>query len=288
MKSLPIVSTLPGPKTLTLDLGTHTGWTLLEHSRVIASGTQLLATPEELVEQRKAGGERTLDVRFSRLLSFISGHLQAGVQRIVFEDVQFAKTQAQVQVWTSLRCAIWAAVQHRPIEIRCVQVGTLKLFATGSGGAQKQDMAQALVQAEPAMYQLADDGSVIRPDGTKIDDNEVDAIWLARFTEAVDRGKQAFLSEFERRAAAKVLRRTKKAERRTKRKARKEAARLALRAKREARRATRRLSRIRAGIKNQRKGDKHETTQNKRDEPVLQTPVLGRDGEDETAGPPVS
>ncbi len=55
-------------KTLTLDLGTRNGRTLLEDGIVLQSNTLLLATPEELEEQRRTGKERTLDVRFSRLL----------------------------------------------------------------------------------------------------------------------------------------------------------------------------------------------------------------------------
>jgi hypothetical protein len=102
----PNIQTGAGVKTLTLDLGTQTGWTLLEGNVLLASGTFVLATEKELQQQRKEGKERTLDIRFLRLLLFIVERIEAGVHRIVFEDVQFAKTQAQAQLWASLRCAI--------------------------------------------------------------------------------------------------------------------------------------------------------------------------------------
>jgi hypothetical protein len=119
------------------------------------------------------------------------------------------------------------------VEICCVQVGTLKRFATGTGRAQKVDMARALASAEPGLYHLAEDLTVIRIDGNPMDDDQVDAIWLARFTMAVDRGEQAFLSGFERKSARKQEKRAKRAARKAKKKARRQAAIIAARAERK-------------------------------------------------------
>ena len=82
-------------KTLTLDLGTDTGWVIMEDGLPFRSGTLYLATDEELELQRREGRERTLDIRFARIHAFISDQIRQGVVRIVFEDVEFASTRMQ-------------------------------------------------------------------------------------------------------------------------------------------------------------------------------------------------
>jgi hypothetical protein len=225
-----------GIKTLTLDLSTTPGFVVFQGDRILDSGTLVLATPEELDKQRKDGGERILDIRFVQLFRLVLGHTVNGVGRVVTEDVQFVKTCAQAQVGTSLRCAVWAAALVSPLELQCVQVGTLKKFATGFGNAQKPDMARALANAEPTQYRLTDGDQIITADGRRIDHNEVDAIWLARFTMAVDRGEEQFLSRYERKQAAKLERRAKRTAARARKKALREAAKLKVRAKRRMRR----------------------------------------------------
>ena len=42
-------------RTLALDLGTQTGWALMAGQEVIESGTELLASEEELRQQRREG-----------------------------------------------------------------------------------------------------------------------------------------------------------------------------------------------------------------------------------------
>jgi hypothetical protein len=44
-----------------------------------------------------------------------------------------------------------------------------------------------------------------------MDDNEVDAIWLARYTAAVDRGEASFVGAHQRKAAATAQRRARRA-----------------------------------------------------------------------------
>ena len=204
-------------RTLTLDLGTKTGWTITDGS-VLQSGTIKLASEEELQAQRVEGKERTLDIRFVRLLDFILGHIKiGGINRIVFEDVQFASTQMQAQLWASLRAAIWAAVNGTSIEVFCVPVGTLKVFATGSGSAKKPEMASALFNIEPTLYKLSPQGTLFRTEGSEvisIDDNEVDAIWLGRFNISVEKGERDYMGVYQRKAKEKAEKRAKKLQKR--------------------------------------------------------------------------
>ncbi len=210
-------------KTLLLDLGTQTGWAVLEGGTLLQSGTLPLATEDELAHQRRQGQERTCDLRFARLYGLILQHIDQGTTRIVFEDVLFSNTQMQTQLWASLRTAIWAAaLKHPGLSVFGIPVATLKRFATGNGRAQKADMAQALIRAAPDYFPNMLDGYVVKADRTLADDNEVDAIWLARYVQSVDRGERSFLGVRQRKLAAKVDRREKKAERRRAAKAKRE------------------------------------------------------------------
>jgi len=192
-------------KTLTLDLGTFTGWACMEGPSINTSGTLLLATEHELAHQRKDGNERTHDIRFSRFFKFIQMQLEYGVNRIVYEDVQFVRSQCQSQLWASLRTAIWAAVQDQQnIEIFCVSVPSLKMFATGMGNADKTAMARALGKIDPTHYQFNQATGELCSAGMVMDDNEVDAVWLALFTAAADRGEQHFFSLSQRKAMKKA------------------------------------------------------------------------------------
>ena len=207
-------------KTLAVDLGTHTGWALMTGDKIIDSGTELLASDEELEQQREEAKERTSDMRFGRILDFVEGKVAAGVDRIVFEDVIFAGSQAQTQLWSSLRTAIWLAGRDAKVSIHCVAVATLKRFATGNGGARKPDLARALAIAEPGRYQLEPRSGLLWRNGQAMDDNEVDAIWLARYTAAVDRGEASFVGPHQRKAAAKAQRRARRAAAKAEKKAR--------------------------------------------------------------------
>ncbi len=221
------VNSNPPRRTLTLDLGTDTGWALADRSGILKSGTLCLATDAELEHQRREGRERTLDLRYSRIHAFITEHIFAGVDRIVFEDVEFASTRMQTQLWASLRTAIWAGTLTRPdLSIKGLPVATLKQFATGNGHVQKFAMAQALAKLQPAEYTLVGE-SIRKADGSLADDNEIDAIWLALYTQAVDRGERDFRSVYQRKQIAAAERRKKKICRRERDKA-KRAGKLAL------------------------------------------------------------
>jgi hypothetical protein len=154
------------------------------------------------------------------------------VQRIVFEDVIFDVSQAQTQLWGSLRAAIWVVAERFGLTVSCVPVATLKVFAAGDGGANKLEMAQALTSALPAQYVTDSETGMLRRDGRLLDDNEVDAIWLARYTAAVDRGDESFLSVYQRKVARRAARRAKRIAARAQQKARNAARELLERKKR--------------------------------------------------------
>ncbi len=211
-------------KTLVLDLGTDTGWACLAGGQLLKSGTIQLATDDELEVQRREGKERTLDVRFVRLYQFLNQHLADGVTRVVFEDVEFASTRMQSQLWASLRSAIWAAaLLHPQLNVCVLPVATLKHFATGNGHVRKPQMAEALAVRQPQDYTLVNEGKLQKSDGNLADHNEVDALWLAYFTLAVDRGEQSFLGVHERKKIEAAERREQKARRREKAKQKKAA-----------------------------------------------------------------
>jgi Holliday junction resolvasome RuvABC endonuclease subunit len=218
-------------KTLIIDIGTKLGFAVLEGTALVTSGTLELASEAELELQRRSGKERTLDLRFTRLCQFIKAKIAEGVTRIVFEDVSFSTTTAQTQLWSSLRAAIWAMAQDSAVEVFCLHANTLKLFATGMGNAEKLDMARALAQAEPDHYRL--DGDLLCFQGRTADDNEVDAIWLAKFTIATDNGEQEFLSTYQRDCIRREEKRRKRQEAKAARKARKKAKEMAARTLRE-------------------------------------------------------
>jgi hypothetical protein len=216
-------------KTLTLDISTHTGWALLDGDSILESGTIHLATEDELLAQRHAGKERTIDLRFARLYHFIiEAVVGKGVSRIVFEDVLFSSTQMQGQLWASLRTAIWAVAQVCAIDSFGVPVGTLKLFATGNGAAKKPEMAHALAALEPES-RVEENGEAVflHRKGIVADDNEVDALWLARYTMAVDKGQCDFLGIYQRKLAEKAELRRKKTQRKADARAKQAAAKLA-------------------------------------------------------------
>ncbi len=203
--------------TLCLDLGTNTGFCI----KGAVSGTICLATNKELVEARKTGMERRLDPRFKRLFEFVTKTVENNnVKRIVFEDVIFMTSQAQAQLWARFSAVIWAVAITHNLETEAVPVGTLKKFATGNGGADKNDMAEALKRKYERRYDIRTETVKDKPvkiltvstgcDERDLDDNEVDAIWLGEFAEEVDAGRLNFSSIWSRKNDAKKAKKEKK------------------------------------------------------------------------------
>jgi len=179
-------------KILALDLGSKTGYALEANDYPLACGT---------LELSKKTISRTGDARVWSLYSWIIDlHTVIGIDLLVWEDVQFQSAGcAQTQLWASLRTACWFASARSAescgpevmgMELDCCPVQTLKKWATGSGGAKKDDMARHLCKnprfqlverilkagknkGKPAPLQVRD--TVTR---AILDDNAVDALHL--------------------------------------------------------------------------------------------------------------
>jgi hypothetical protein len=175
---------------LALDLGTTTGWAT-NHSLGddFALGQLELAKAREVTAWKKKRLDRRCDPRFHRLRQHIE-HMAKGCSVVIFEDVEFSSFTYQVQLWSSLRAAIWSVVPSELIE--CVPVKTLKKFATGSGSADKEHMLKAMVEAEPGRFSLdtrlrqahvvVDREAMTKGHGDyMLTDDAVDAYWLYRW-----------------------------------------------------------------------------------------------------------
>ena len=162
---------------LALDIGTHTGWAY-NRGRAFHAGTWDLASASEITTWGKQRLTRRQDPRACRMLDNIRlfGYFDA----VVFEDVQFVRSQMQGQLWASLRAAVWLAhCEAGATFLEAVPVATLKKFATGGGSATKERMCGALIQADNRYAKAAKEDCVRDlKTNTELDDNAVDAIWL--------------------------------------------------------------------------------------------------------------
>ena len=166
-------------KILALDLGTSTGFAaVIPGAHQV--GTWLLSPDAELRASRSMRWDRRLDIRARNLWLRLNeiNEWAGGFDWILFEDVRFGKSLAQVQLWSSFRGIVWAFAAHHHIQIDCLETGKLKIFATHSGAADKPAMARALVARWPEKY-ILENGCVKRTKcGTLLDDNAIDALWL--------------------------------------------------------------------------------------------------------------
>lgn len=167
-------------KILALDLGTTTGYGFYDGTNT-RHGSKLLASEKNLRHARNLRMDRRLDVRAMALYFFLK-YFGGTPDVLLFEDVQFGKSLAQVQLWSSFRGVVWGFCAERGIDVDCLATGKLKKFATGSGAADKTDMAIALVHSDPAVYTLGAHGGVLDArTGEILDDNAVDAAHLLRW-----------------------------------------------------------------------------------------------------------
>lgn len=149
---------------LTLDLGTDTGYALGYNRESLGAGAWKLGTVKEITHWGKSRLSRRCDPRVTRLFN-ATYSMTPGL--VVFEDVQFASSTYQVQLWASLRAAIWCRFGSDPnVIIECVPTGTLKKFATGHGGATKEMMEASLFRQHPKWK------------SAKLSDDAIDALWL--------------------------------------------------------------------------------------------------------------
>jgi Holliday junction resolvasome RuvABC endonuclease subunit len=140
-------------KILALDLGTHTGWALLEGGHV-ESGVQLFD-----VKRGESPGMRYL--RFNRWLEEMAG-ADPKPHVIVFEQAHH-RGGAATEVAAGFSTRILEFCARHGIEHASVHTATLKKFATGKGNADKEAMLEAARRR-------------FKPDLE--DDNEADALWI--------------------------------------------------------------------------------------------------------------
>lgn len=164
---------------LALDLATATGWAIgeLESQTLMGAGTIHLASDKDVTAFRKLRMHRRLDPRIPALYNFLKTPPKP--DWIVFEDVEFASSTYQVQLWSSLRAAMWVFAAENQVKVECIGVKSLKSFA-GHGDADKQGMAKLLCRVD-ASFETHIQGVVHKPSGKIFDDNAVDAIHLLRW-----------------------------------------------------------------------------------------------------------
>lgn len=150
---------------LALDLGTDTGYAAGNtEGTQFTMGTWKLATAKEVKAWGSERLTRRRDPRPKRLCDRIL-ELKFWPDLIVFEDIQFASSTLQVQLWASLRTGVWTCFSDA-VKFDCVPVGTLKKFSTGNGAATKDDMERAFRQRIPPL------------NGFYTDDNSIDAYFI--------------------------------------------------------------------------------------------------------------
>ncbi len=147
---------------LALDLGTDTGYAHGDSKeKQPALGHWTLGTKQEITDWGKTRLTRRSDPRVSRLFGLLGNFTP---DLVVFEDVQFQTFTMQTQLWSALRAAVWLAFRDKTID--CVDVSTLKKFATGHGFAKKEQMISSLLKLSPGLG------------GATLTDDEADAAWL--------------------------------------------------------------------------------------------------------------
>lgn len=174
------------PSILALDLGTTFGWAYcrrgregIYYERGIEVGSHRLATAEEVADWGITRMTRRNDPRVGRFYQWMDKGLERyPVDIIVFEDVQFSTFTYQVQLWASLRAAVWMVANEHGLRTECVPVSTLKKFA-GSGGLNKAGMAKAAVSGR---FQPHPEGLFDSQKNCVLDDNAVDALHLMKWS----------------------------------------------------------------------------------------------------------
>jgi Holliday junction resolvasome RuvABC endonuclease subunit len=139
-------------RALALDLGTKTGWALMDRDRLLKSGVK-----EFKLDRWQGGG-----LRFLHFRSWLEEFKQrsGGIDRLFYEQVrQHAGTDAS-HLYGGWLAVLQVWCEENSIAYQGVPVGTIKRFATGKGNADKQAVIAAMRARgfEPA------------------DDNEADAI----------------------------------------------------------------------------------------------------------------
>lgn len=158
-------------KVLGVDLGSNLGLaesTVTENGDIVSVSTKPFELSDEktMLAARKSGLDRDLDPR-ARTFSFLLEEGEYRPNLIVFEDVQFGRSVAQVQLWSSFRGVLWSYAARHNIRIVGVHVKTLKKWTTGNGNADKPAMKKAALRRWPTLA------------NRRQNDDEIDALALA-------------------------------------------------------------------------------------------------------------
>lgn len=146
--------------TLSLDLGTTTGFCIGEREGALLSGSQNFKPG-----RYDGGGIRF--VRFRRWLDEMQSTYP--VERVVFEEVRRHVGTDAAHVYGGLMATLQAWCEDKSIPYEGVPVGTIKRGWTGKGNAPKEAMI----------------AEAVRRGFAPIDDNEADAIALWHVTAPV-------------------------------------------------------------------------------------------------------
>jgi Holliday junction resolvasome RuvABC endonuclease subunit len=173
---------------LALDLGTKTGFAFNTENS-FCCGTWTLARAKEITAQHKTRMDRRSDIRAQRLFDIVRYQLDTyHIDAIVFEDVLFASSRMQTQLWSSLRTVVWLVARASGVNlIECVPTGTLKKFA-GHGGATKEMMGKFLCARDTRFCRVGERNPKFffrkgEAQLQEIDDNAIDAVWLHRWAQ---------------------------------------------------------------------------------------------------------
>jgi hypothetical protein len=141
---------------------------------------------DEVKVMKKLRLTRRGDLRVTRFYDWLYFAVTTdSITHIVFEDVEFCSQTYQCQLWSSYRTCVWLVAHQKGLEVEAVPVKSLKLWASGDGGASKKGMMNALVASARDRFSLVDmkrktDRWRVRDavHDTLLDDNAVDALWL--------------------------------------------------------------------------------------------------------------
>ena len=118
---------------LALDLGTLTGWALLQPGQRIVSGTEIFKP-----HRFEGGGMRFL--RFKHWLTEIKQSTD-GLDAVYFEEVRRHAGVDAAHAYGGFMAHLTAWCEHHQIPYQGVPVGTIKKHATGKGNASNSNWA---------------------------------------------------------------------------------------------------------------------------------------------------
>ncbi len=138
---------------LAFDPGTHMGWAVWRGHQIIASGTEHFK-------------EKDMGARFAQAQQFFSKMIDIyGPDLCVYEDVKRWMSAQAARIYGGLTGHLLTEAHHASVPIASYAPTQIKKFATGSGKASKEEMMECCRNATGII---------------PADDNEADAIWLAK------------------------------------------------------------------------------------------------------------